>query len=81
MSANNKNVKMFICSYSDTMPKSTDTSYAQKQRAFYKDTIVIPHFDTLTANVAFKQMDSIDQANRPKADSLLKRLHSVKKKK
>jgi len=81
MSANNKNVKIFICSYSDTIPKNTDTSYAQKQHAFYKDTTVIPHFDTLTANGVFKQMDSVDYANKLKADSLQKKSYPAKNKK
>jgi len=81
MFANNRNVKIFICSYLDTIPKSTDTSYAQKQSFFYKDTTAILHFDTLTANGAFKQMDSVDYANKLKADSLQKKSHSIKKKK
>jgi hypothetical protein len=81
MSANNKNVKTFICSYSDTMPRGTDTSYAQKQHAFYKDTEVIPHLDTLTANITFKQMDSIDYASKLKADSSRKKPSPAKKKK
>jgi hypothetical protein len=81
MSANNKNVKIFICSYSDTMPKNTDTYYAQKQHAFYKDTTVIPHFDTLTANGVFRKMDSIDYVNKLKTDSLQKKESPAEKKK
>jgi hypothetical protein len=79
--AYNKSVKIFTCSYSDTMPESTDTSYAQKPSFFYKDTTVVPHFDTLTANGAFKQMDAVDYVNKLKADSLQKKLYPGKKKK
>ena len=64
----------------DTIPKSTDSSYAQKQSAFYQDSTVTSHFDTLTSNGAFRQMDSVTAA-KLKADSLQKTSHPVKKKK
>jgi hypothetical protein len=76
-----QNIRTVNYLYTDTLPKRTDTSYALKQHVFDADTAFVPHFDTLTANSAFKQTDSIDYAKKLRKDSLQKRTHPVKRKK
>jgi hypothetical protein len=69
--------------YSDSIPKFADSSYAQKQMIYYRDTTVTPHFDTLNASPVFKQIDSINAAKKIKADSVIvkkKISHPAKKK-
>jgi hypothetical protein len=78
---NNQNISVTKVSYFDTVPQSTDTSYALKQHVFDADTAVIPHFDTLTANSTFRKTDSADYANKLRKDSLQNKPHPVKRKK
>jgi hypothetical protein len=59
----------------DTIPKRTDSSYALKQSAFHEDTTVTSHFDTLTANSVYREMDTI---NKSRADSLQKKKNPKK---
>jgi hypothetical protein len=79
---NNKHIDLTVSFFTDSIPKNIDSAYAQKKIAYHQDTVIIPHFDTLTSNPVYQQIDSVNASKAIKdSTSVQKKRSSSKKKK
>lgn len=79
---NNKPIDLDASTFTDSIPKNIDSAYAQKKIAYHQDTAITPHFDTLTSNPVYQQIDSVNTSKVTKnRTSVQKKKPSYSKKK
>jgi hypothetical protein len=78
---NNKQADLNASAFTDSIPKNIDSAYAQKKIAYHRDTAITPHFDTLTSNPVYQQIDSANASKATKDSTSVQKKRSSSKKK